>query len=369
MKYRDAVIYAGLALGFCVISCAPQEDADSGVTADAVVDTVRAVPVRARVVQQELVEEAVEVTGVIAPHRAVDVVAEAGGKLIRVPAAVGHRVAAGDTLAVIDDRVAASRLEHAKAQVLSARNKLKIARLNFESDRQLLDSGDISRLAFETSRFAVKSAEAELKSNQAELSRARKGFEDTRLTSPIDGWVSRKHVELGAMMSVGKAAYRVVDLTTMKIKLGIPQTAIGRVTPGGSVRITVDALGGRTFDGHVRYVSPQAEEETGAFPVEVHLPNTPGMVIRAGMTARCRVILGGSGLQFVVPGNAVVARDGKEYVYRIGDGIARLTEVETRETFGAHVAVEAGLEEGDSIVVEGMNRLGAATHVTVRPSR
>ena len=369
MKYRDAVICAGLALCICVTSCAPQEDADSGVTADAVVDTVRAVPVRARVVQQEHVEEAVEVTGVIAPHRAVDVVGEAGGRLIRVPAAVGHRVAAGDTLAVIDDRVAASRLEHARAQVLSARNKLKIARLNFESDRQLLDSGDISRLAFETSRFAVKSAEAELKSNQAELSRARKGFEDTRLTSPIDGWVSRKHVEPGAMMSVGKAAYRVVDLTTMKIKLGIPQTAIGRVTPGGSVRITVDALGGRTFDGHVRYVSPQAEEDTGAFPVEVHLPNTPGMTIRAGMAARCRVILGDSGLQFVVPGNAVVARDGKEYVYRIGDGIARLAEVETRETFGALVAVEAGLEEGDSIVVEGMNRLGAATHVTVRPAR
>lgn len=369
MRYKDVVICAGLALSFCGISCGPQEDADSGGTADSGVDTVRAVPVRARVVQQEHVEEAVEVTGVIAPHRAVDVVAETGGRLIRVPAGVGHRVAAGDTLAVIDDRVAASRLEHAKAQVLSARNKLKIARLNFESDRQLLDSGDISRLAFETSRFAVKSAEAELKSNQAELSRARKEFEDTRLTSPIDGWVSRKHIELGAMTSVGKAAYRVVDLTRMKIKLGIPQTAIGRVMPGGSVRITVDALGARTFDGHVRYVSPQAEEDTGAFPVEVQMANTPGMTIRAGMSARCRVILGGSGLQFAVPGNAVVARDGREYVYRIRDGIARLTEVKTRETFGAHMAVEAGLEEGDSIVVEGMNRLGAATHVSIRDLR
>ena len=369
MRYMDAVPFAVLALCFCVLSCASQEDSDAGGSAEPGVDTVRAVPVLASVVRPEQVEEAIEVNGVIAPHRAVDVVAEAGGRLIRVQADVGQRVTAGDTLAVIDDRVAASRLDHAEAQVLSARNKLKIARLNFESDRQLLDSGDISRLAFETSRFAVKSAEAELKSNQAELSRARKGYEDTRLTSPIDGWVSRKHIEPGAMMSVNKAAYRVVDLTTMKITLGIPQSAIGRVRPGGSVRITIDALGDRTYDGYVRYISPQAEETTGAFPAEVHLANTPGMTIRAGLTARCRVILGGSDLQFVVPGNAVVARDGKEYVYRIRDGIALLTEVETRKTFGGHVAVEAGLEEGDSIVVEGMNRLGAATRVTIRNPR
>ncbi|MDE3001301.1 MAG: efflux RND transporter periplasmic adaptor subunit [Gemmatimonadota bacterium] len=369
MRYRDTAVFAMLALCFFVISCGPREDSDAGGSTETDADSLRTVPVRARVVRQEHVEEAIEVTGVIAPHRSVDVVAETGGRLVRVRANVGHRVSAGDTLAVIDDRVAASRLEHAKAQVLSARNKLKIARLNFESDGQLLDAGDISKLAFETSRFAVKSAEAELKSNQAELSRARKGFEDTRLTSPIDGRISRKHVELGAMTSVGKAAYRVVDLTTMKIKLGIPQPAIGRVTPGGSVRITVDALGGLTFDGYVRYVSPQAEEATGAFPVEVHLANTPGMTIRGGMAARCRVILRGSGLQFVVPGNAVVAREDKEYIYRIRDGIARLSEVKTRDTFGAHVAVEAGIEEGDSIVVAGMNRLGTATRVTVRAAR
>lgn len=369
MTYKDALSFAALALCSCAISCGPQEDSDAGGAAGPGVDTAPAVPVRARVVRQEHVEEAIEVTGVIAPHRAVDVVAETGGRLTRVSVDVGHRVSAGDTLAVIDDRVAASRLEHAKAQVLSVRNKLEIARLNFESDRQLLDSGDISRLAFETSRFAVKSAEAELKSNQAELSRARKGFEDTRLTSPIDGWISRKHVELGAMMTAGNAAFRVVDLTTMKITLGIPQAAIGRVAAGGDVRITVDALGGRTNDGYVRHVSPQAEETTGAFPVEVHVANTTGMAIRAGMTARCRVILRDSGLQFVVPGSAVVARDGKEYVYRILAGVARLSEVETRATFGAHVAVEAGLEQGDSIVVEGMNRLGAATRVTVRALR
>ncbi len=271
MRYKDAAGSAVLAFCFCVISCGPQEESDAAGSAEPGVDTVRAVTVGARVVRQEHVEEAVEVTGVVAPHRAVDVVAEAAGRLTRVMAEVGGRVSSGDTLAVIDDRVAASRLEHAKAQVLSARNKLKIAQLNFESDSQLLDSGDISRLAFETSRFAVKSAEAELKSNLAELSRARKGFEDTRLTSPIDGWVSRKHIERGAMMSVGKAAYRLVDLTTMKIDLGIPQSAIGRITPGGSVHVTVDALGGRTFDGYVRYVSPQAAAATGAFPVEVHM--------------------------------------------------------------------------------------------------
>ncbi len=369
MKTNEAITYAFAALCCCLLSCGPHEDSDAGGSADRGAETLRAVPVEARVVRLENVEEAVEVSGVIVPHRAVDVVTETGGKLTQIRAEVGGRVRSGDTLAVIDDRVARARLEHAMAQVLSSENKLEIARLNFESDRQLFEHEDISRLSFENSRLAVKAAEADLKSNQADLSRARKGFEDTRLTSPIDGWISRKHVELGAMTSTGATTYRVVNLDTMKVILGIPQTAIGRVQEGGPVRITVAALGDRTFDGYVRYISPQAEETTGAFPVEVHLTNTPDMSIRAGMSARCRLILDNSSLQFVVPGNAVVARDGKEHVYRIRDGIARLTEVKTRETFGSLVAVETGLTEGDTIVVEGMNRLGAATHVAIRAIR
>ena len=369
MKHRNAAAIAVLALCACVLSCGPREDADTGGSAEEGVDTLRAVPVDARVVRREIVEEAVEVAGVILPRGAVDVVAETGGRLTDVRAEVGARVMAGDTLAVIDDRVARSRLEHANAQVLSSENNLNIARLNFESDRQLLESGDISRLAFETSRYAVKSAEAELKSNQAELSRARKGFEDTRLMSPIDGWVSRKHVEPGAMISTGATAFRVVDLTTMKITLGIPQSAIGRIRAGGPVRITVAALGHRGFDGTVRYISPQAEEETGAFPVEVHVANTSDTSIRGGMSARCRVMLGGSSPQFVVPGNTVLARNGREHVYRIRKGIARLAEVTTRETFGSRVSVETGLAEGDTIVVGGMLRLGVETPVTIRDFR
>ncbi len=369
MKNKDAITYVLVALCCCMPSCGPQEDSDAGGSAEPGAETLRAVPVEARVVRLENVEEAVVVTGVIVPHRAVDVVAETGGRLTQVRAEVGGRVRSGDTLAVIDDRVARSRLEHAMAQVLSAENKLEIARLNFESDRQLFEHEDISRLSFENSRLAVKAAQADLKSNQADLSRARKGFEDTRLTSPIDGWISRKHVELGAMTSTGATTYRVVNLDTMKVMLGIPQTAIGRVQEGGPVRITVAALGDRTFEGHVRRISPQAEEVTGAFPVEVHLDNTHDMSIRAGLAARCRVILGGSSLQFVVPGNAVLARDGKAHVYRIRDGIARLTEVKTRETFGSQVAVDSGLAEGDTIVVAGMNRLGAATHVVIRALR
>lgn len=367
MKRNKASTFGVIALSWCVLSCGPQQDSEADGSAAAGAGAVRTVPVEAMVVRTETVEETVEVTGVIVPHRAVDVVAEIGGRLTRVLAEVGHRVRTGDTLAVIDDRVPESRLEHAFAQVLSSRNKLKIARLNFKSDHQLFEHGDISQLAFENSRFAVKEAEAELKSNQADLSRARKEFEDTRLTSPIDGWISRKHVELGTMITVGAATYRVVNLDTMKVTLGIPQTAIGRVREGAPVRITV--AGGQTFEGHVRHISPQAEEATGAFPVEVHVTNTADTSIRAGMSAHCRVMLSGSRLQFVVPGDAVLARDGQEHVYRIREGIARLTGVKTRETFSSRVAVEMGLAEGDTIVVVGMKRLGVETPVAIRALR
>ena len=92
-----------------------------------------------------------------------------------------------DTLAFIDDRIPLSQYRQARAQVLSAENGLKIARLNFESDGELLASGDISRLAYDNSELAVKAAEATRLSALAQLSAVEKQYLDTRITSPMAG--------------------------------------------------------------------------------------------------------------------------------------------------------------------------------------
>ena len=325
----------------------------------------RGVPIEARVVRSSTVEQGVPLAGVFEPFRSVDIVAEIQGKVEGIFGELGDAVTPRDTLAVLDDRIPLSRYRQAKSQVLSAENNLKIARLNFESDRELLKNGDISNLTYESSLLTVKAAEADHFSALANLSLLEKQYRDTRITSPIAGLISRKYIDLGTMATPNMPLYRVVDLNVVKVEVGIPQSAINRIRVGDPAGVTVSALNGRTFDGSVRTVSPQADEQSGAFTAEIHVKNTEGFEIRAGMTARVDLILTDRRLQLTVPDYALVSKNGRHYVYRITDATARLTGISVAETVGSQAIVESGLAEGDTIVVVGMKNLGVETKVWI----
>lgn len=299
------------------------------------------------------------------PLHAVDIVAEVSGKVEKIYKKLGDAVTPADTLAVIDDRIPLSNYRQAKSQVLSAENNLKIARLNLQSDEQLFKNDDISQLTYENSVLAVKTAEADLLSAKANLSLQEKTYQDTRITSPITGRISRKFIELGAMVTPNMPLYRVVDLRTLKAEVGLPQGMISRVKTGSPVTATISALGNRSFKGAVRYISPQADESTGAFATEIHIKNTADARLFAGMTAKIELTLAEMGKQLVIPDHALVSKDGKNYVYKIMEDTARLTEIAIAETISSQAVIASGLAEGDTIVVVGMKNLGVETKVWI----
>lgn len=323
------------------------------------------IPVETMVVKRQVVTQNIPLTGILQPIQAVDIAAEVSGTVEKIVKELGQTVTVRDTLAFIDDKVAHSQYQQACAQVLTAQNNLEIARMNLQSDQELYDHEDISLIALENAKLAVKSAEADLLSARAGLELAAKNFRDTRIMSPIDGQISRRYIELGSMVSPGSPTYRIVDLATMKVAVGVPQAMIPNITTGAAANVIVSALGNRTFFGQVRYISPQADETTGTFPVEVHLPNSGDQKLKAGMTARVSLTTLQQEANLVVPDYAVVARDNASFVYIVNGPTARMAEISIGETFGAYVVVTAGLAEGDTIVTVGMNNLGVATQVRV----
>ena len=345
-----------------LLSCG-QKDAEAPV-ADAP-DSGGILPVEAIVVRSRAVAQTITLAGSLQPIHSVDIVAEIQGEIETIHRELGEAVAPRDTLARIDDRIPHSHYRQAQAQVLSAETNLKIARLNAKSDGELFNNGDISRLIYENSLLAVKAADAGRLSALASLDLAEKQYRDTRITSPIPGLISRKHVEPGAMVTPGTPLFRVIDLSVLKIDLPVSQDAVGRVRKGSPATVTVSGLNDRRFDGAVHAVSPQADERTGAFHVEIRVPNTEARAIRAGMTAKVALVLTDPRPQLAVPDHALVSKNGRRYVYRIQDGTARLTGISVSQTFGAYAAIDSGLAEGDTIVVVGMKRLGVETKVWV----
>ena len=276
-----------------------------------------------------------------------------------------HKITTKNILAIIDDKIPYSNYEQAKAQVLSAENNLNIAKLNKKSDEELYKNGDISKLAYDQSVLTVKTADANHLSARANLSLMQKTYNDTRIKSPISGLVSRKHIELGTMINSNMLVYRVVDLSTLKIEVGLPQALISRVRLNNVAKIKVSALSSQIFEGYVEYISPQADENTGTFAVEIHVKNTKDLIIRAGMTAKIDLILTELDEQLVIPDYALVTKNGNNFIYKVESDTAKLKEIDIAETIGSSVVVANGLNDGDSIVVVGMKNLGTKTKIFI----
>ncbi|MBU1101640.1 MAG: efflux RND transporter periplasmic adaptor subunit [Bacteroidetes bacterium] len=352
-------------IGLILMACGDAPQAEENSSSQMAEETNKGVPVEVMVVSKKSIEQNIPLTGVLTPINSVDLIAEVSGKIIEVRKELGSKISKSDTLAVIDERIPRSNYEQAKAQVLSAENNLRIAKINVDSDKELLEQGDISKLAYENSVFNYKSAEANLLAAKANFSVQKKALDDTRITSPISGLVARKNVELGTMINMGTTMYRVVDLNTLKVNVGVPQALIGNVKKGDKAVIDVSGIGNGKFYGIVKHISPQADEETGSFQVEIHVANNSEMKMRAGMTAKVNLVVAEDEDKLVIPDYAIVTMNGGNYAYKLADGQAKLTELKLGKAYGSQIEVYEGLNEGDKIVVVGMKNLGVDTKVWV----
>jgi RND family efflux transporter MFP subunit len=323
------------------------------------------IPVEALVLKENFLEQNMPFTGVLKPIHSVDLIAEISGKIQRIHKNLGDRVTRRDTLAIIDDRIALSQYRQAKSQVLSAETNLKIAQVNLKSDAELLKNGDISQLSYENSLLAVNTAKAQLLSAQANLDLTEKNYFDTRIVSPINGRISRKYIDLCAIVTPTMPTYRVVDITTLKVEVGLPQAVINSVHVGSQARLIIAAISNQEFNGSVRYISPQADENTGTFATEIHVKNSPDLKIQAGMTTRIELSLTTAEKRLIIPDYALVSRNNQQFVYKIQQNTASLSPVSISKTFGSQVLVEEGLAEGDTIVVVGMKNLGVDSRIWI----
>ena len=349
-----------------IISCGENGDSqENAMKPESSTEEIKVVPVEVMVISKQYIEATIPFTGIMAPSRSVDIISEISGKVQKVYKKLGQKVSTNDVLALIDDEIPFNQFQQAQAQKLSADNSLKIAQLNLESDEILFDNDDISNIAYENSVLAVKNAEANQLSAVANLSLLEKNYNNTRIQSPISGIISRKYIELGTMVSIGMPIYRIVDLSTLKIEIGVSQDKVNYVKVGTPANVQISALNNQSFSGTVRYVSPQADEQSGTFKAEIHIPNSHNMVIRAGMTASINLTVSDEDKQLFVPKYTLVTQNNDQNIYKVKNGFAELNKIEIGQSLGSNTIVTSGLTEGDTIIVVGMKNLGEKTAIFI----
>ena len=203
-------------------------------------------------------------------------------------------------------------------------------------------------------RARVASAKAALQAQQLRL-------QFTQVLAPDNGVISSRTATVGAVVGAGTELFRMVRQGRLEWRAEVTSAELPRIQVG--MPATVTAASGVELKGRTRMVAPTVDPQTRNAIVFVDLPQHPQ--VRAGMFARGDFALGASDAM-TVPQQALVARDGFNYVFQVGpDQRVAQRKVETGRRVGDRVEIVKGLEPNATIAVQGAGFLNDGDVVRV----
>ena len=336
----------------------------------ATLDAARtAVPVvRLAVVKADDRPLQIDLPGTIQAFDSATLFARATGYIGRRDVDIGSRVHAGDVLAVIsapelDQQLAQARAQLSQMQAALAQSQanMELARANNGRTSRLVQQGwaaaqqgDTDRLNFAAQTAAVGVARANLEAQQAQVNRLEQltGFE--RVVAPFDGVITSRQVDVGSLVtadaSSGTPLFSIAHTDVLRVQVYVPQGAFFGLKDGEQAEVTVPELPGRVFQGIVARNASALQPETRTLLAEVDVNNADG-TLTAGLYAIVHLKEPGPNPVILVPSQAVIFdKDGlSAAVYENGE--ARLRRLDVEADDGAQVAVRAGLNASDQLIL------------------
>ena len=351
------------------------------------------------VAQREEVKEYQVLDGEVEAVNKSTVSAQTAGVISKLSYDVGDYVKKGSLIARISSQVQKSGLQQAKASVSEARASINsaaasiiqaeaaqreahsnyaVSRSEFERVKGLFAKRIITRSQYDKAEGKMKSALARLESAKANLAAAKsrrvaansglsaanaglsKAGEQlgyTEVIAPFSGIVTERHVELGEVVSAGKAIMTGISLEELRVVTDVPQRMILAVQKYNTARVFVDndTLG---FSVSKLTIFPYADAATNAFKVRASLKAAPkglfpGVFVKIGLEV-------GKEMQLLIPLSAVVYRGEVTAVYVVTeDGSPSLRQIRLgRFTNDQKIRVLAGLDDGEKVALD-------PTHATV----
>ena len=218
------------------------------------------------------------------------------------------------------------------------------------------------------SRLFVAEAQVELAKaqvQQAEASLRELGIqqEQTRIYSPLDGFVGTRYLEPGALVSPSLSILSVLEVDRVKTIVPVVETAIQRVRIGLTAEIAVDAYPDRIYEGTVTRITPFLNPETRSADVEIEIAN-PDNTLKPGMFARVKIDSKISRDALSIPRSALLTRGSQKGVFLLTEDMATVFQIiEIGQIKGNVVEVTKGLEEGVEVVNAGASNLNEGDRV------
>jgi HlyD family secretion protein len=350
------------------------------------------------------IARSVVATGKVQPITKVEVKSKASGIVTRLDTDINAHVKQGQVLAQLDKQEILAQVAAQKAQLNAAESNARAAAAAIQYDKvsaeapdlpmykntyersmamskqgivsqQSLDDAQqkylfaantrdkaVSQISVDTSK--LRQAQAQVAQNQASLEQLEEQLSYTTITSPMDGTILSRDVEIGDAVSsilvLGSTATLVMtigDITQVYVQGKVDESDIGKVYLGQAARIKVESFKDKTFLGKVTKIAPLGVEKDNVttFEVRVSIDN-PGGELKANMTANAEILLEEHKKVLTVPEQAVLYDKDRNASVEVPDPKAktgrRKIDIKAGISNGTKTEVLAGLKSGDTVILQ-----------------
>jgi RND family efflux transporter MFP subunit len=327
--------------------------------------TVAAVSYR----QQESYERPVSYLGLVVAGRKADLGFEVPGQVASLPLRQGTPVAAGDIIAALDDATLQARRRATAADLERVRAELELAQLKSARQRELQDSGAVSREAFDETRLRARALAAQVEAVTAQLASIDIELQKTKLVAPYAGVIADRYVSQGAVVSPGTPVVRLVETTAQEAHIGVAPARAAALVAGERHPLT---LRGESFEAELLSVRPDVDPVTRAatavFAIPPRVRALDGEPVSLTLTET--VAAAGGWLPIAA------LQEGQRGVWTVlrlapeADRFRTVREaVEVLDVQQDRAYVRGTLSPGDQVVASGVHRVTPGTPVVVQESR
>ena len=314
------------------------------------------------------VETKTVATGNVEPRYEILIKPQISGIISEVLKEAGQRVTEGEIIAKVKVIPEMGQLNSAESRVNVARISLDQVESTHRRDEQLFKQGILTAEEFDVSKANYRKAKEELANAQSALEIVRDGISrnsrsssTTQIRSTITGMILNVPIKVGNSViqsnsfNDGTTIASVANMNDMIFRGNVDETEIGKIREGIPIKLTVGALGTRTFDAVLEYVSPKGEEKNGAIQFEikaaVSLPDTS--FVRAGYSANAEIVLERAENVLTIPESTVEFHGDTAFVQVVKQEkpkqIFEKRQIKTGLSDGIKIEVKEGLTEKDKI--------------------
>ena len=263
----------------------------------------------------------------------------------------GQRVSEGQLLAWLNGATAQNALSVATAQLRRAQDA-------YDRMAVLHDGGSLPDIRF-------VEVESGLQQAKAQVAIAGKNLDDCKLYAPRNGVIATRAVEPGMNIVPDVAAFRLVTIENVFVKITVPENEIGSTHIGQAATMTVPALEGERFAGKVELKGVTANMVSHTYEVKIGIAN-PHLQLMPGMVCKVFLVREEEASAVIVPNRAVqTLHDGRRFVWIADDGRAQRRFVEIGGLSDYGVKVAGGLSGNEQVIVEGYRKVSEGMKILI----